>query len=197
MDFISIIFVDVAKWKGIMKILQCKICGKDVKVDKRASQIKCNDCKRKRSTVKGTCPICNKDFTGTTQNQVYCSRKCWNLFQKERVNERRRYKLDCQFDFNLSDYPVEFDFELLKKYGMYSAYNRGNNLNGVSRDHLYSISKGFKNKIDCNIIKHPANCKLVIHSENNKKNDNCDITIEDLKDKIKSWDKKYGRVSNW
>jgi hypothetical protein len=52
---------------------------------------------------------------------------------------------------------------------------------------MYSVRDGFINKIDPEIIKHPANCKLMIHTENNKKNYNSSITIDVLKERIKNW----------
>ena len=99
----------------------------------------------------------------------------------------RTYKEKCKFVFNLSDYPNEFDFNLIKKYGLYKAKNRGNNLEGISRDHIISIKYGFENNISPEIISHPANCRLLKHRDNNKKNIKCDITIEELLNKIKNW----------
>ena len=40
------------------------------------------------------------------------------------------------------------ELNLIKKYGWYKAKNHGNNLNGISRDHMLSIADGFKNSID-------------------------------------------------
>ena len=77
--------------------------------------------------------------------------------------------------------------KLVEKYGWYSPSNKGNNLNGVSKDHMYSVREGFINNIDCEIIKHPANCKLMIHNENNLKNSTCSITLDELLNRIKNW----------
>lgn len=105
------------------------------------------------------------------------------------------YRLQCQFNFNLSDYPNEFDFDLIRKYGWYKAKNHGNNLGGVSRDHMYSIMEGYRNGVDPRIISHPANCRLVRHSENISKLDGSVITLEQLIERIKKWDEKYGKSS--
>lgn len=81
---------------------------------------------------------------------------------------------------------------------MYSASNRGNNIDGVSRDHIYSVFDGFKNNINPEIIKHPANCRLVLHKENNKKNTKSFTSISGLLKKIKKWDEKYkDAVADW
>lgn len=99
-----------------------------------------------------------------------------------------RYRQLCEFKFSLNDYPDKFDFELIKKYGWYSASNRGGNINGVSRDHIYSIKDGFINNVDHKIMSHPANCKLVLHRDNQKKKNNSNITLNELNEKIKHWD---------
>ena len=91
----------------------------------------------------------------------------------------------------MNTYPNEFDFSLIEKNGWYKAKNHGDNLNGVSRDHMYSIMEGFRNNIDPDIISHPANCKLLLHNDNVSKSDNCSITIDELKKRINEWENKY------
>jgi hypothetical protein len=83
----------------------------------------------------------------------------------------------CRFNFNVYDYPTCFDLKLLEEYGWYTASNRGNNLDGISRDHSYSVREGFRNNIDPKIISHPANCVLMRQNENSKKKTKCNITI--------------------
>lgn len=102
------------------------------------------------------------------------------------------YRRSCKFKFSIRKYSKEFDIDLIRKFGWYSAKNHGNNLNGVTRDHMYSVMDGFKNNIDPSIISHPANCKLMIHPENSSKHDKSSITLEELKERIKIWDEKYG-----
>ncbi len=103
------------------------------------------------------------------------------------------YRPACRFTFSLSSYPSEFDFDLIKKHGWYQPVNRGNNLGGVSRDHIYSVKKGFDEGVDPKIISHPANCRILLHSKNSSKQSGCDITLDELKEKIKKWDEKYGQ----
>ena len=102
-----------------------------------------------------------------------------------------RYRQLCEFKFSLSKYSKEFDFDLIKKYGWYKPKNKGNNLGGVSRDHMYSVKEGFKNNINPDIIAHPSNCQLMIQNENSKKKHKSSITFEELELRIKDWDKKY------
>jgi len=60
---------------------------------------------------------------------------------------------------------------------------------GVSRDHVISVAYGFENNIDPLIIKHPANCQLLRHSDNSSKHIKCDMVIENLLEKINKWNK--------
>ncbi len=52
---------------------------------------------------------------------------------------------------------------------------------------MYSVKDGFINGISPEIIKHPANCKLMKHIDNNKKKTNSSITLEELMERIKNW----------
>ena len=122
----------------------------------------------------------------------FCCKECLKKWKQRNLTEYKKYRSDCQFRFSLSDYPNEFDFFLIKENGWYKASNHGNNLNGISRDHMYSVFDGFQNNIDPKIISHPANCKLMIHSENSSKHKKSSITLEELLERIKKWDKKYG-----
>jgi hypothetical protein len=102
------------------------------------------------------------------------------------------YKTNTKFNFGLSDYPTEFNFGLIEEHGWYSPSNsKKPNLGGVSRDHMLSVRDGFNNGIDPKLLSHPSNCKLMVHSDNISKNKNSSITEEELRTRIKSWDKKY------
>ena len=57
---------------------------------------------------------------------------------------------------------------------------------------MFSISDGFKLGIDPKIISHPANCQLLKHTDNSKKWKKSSLNIEELKNKIVIWNKKYG-----
>lgn len=100
----------------------------------------------------------------------------------------RQYRTDCAFRFSVYDYPDKFDLSLIDKHGWYSAKNRGNNQTGVSRDHMVSVKYGWENGIAPEIISHPANCAIMLHSDNVRKYSKNAITLEQLLEKIKSWD---------
>ena len=109
------------------------------------------------------------------------------ICDKCRMEYYSYYRPSCEFNFNPYDYKDKFDINLLEKYGWYSPSNKNNNLLGVSKDHLYSVKDGFLNVIDPSIIKHPANCKLMLHKDNNSKGYKSIITLDELLDRIKKW----------
>lgn len=133
------------------------------------------------------CINCDKLHT----NKKYCSINCTKEFKRKDMDEYQKYRLDSNFKFNLADYPNEFDFSLIEKYGWYSPTNKNNNLGGISRDHMLSVREGFEMKIDPIIISHPANCKLMIHNENISKNKKSTITNDELLERIKEFENKY------
>ena len=98
------------------------------------------------------------------------------------------YRGQCEFKFNLKDYPNEFDFQLLTEHGM---FHPKNNPKGVSRDHMLSVQYGKDNRIDPKIISHPANCKLMLQGDNTRKQSESSITLEELMIRIAEWDCKY------
>jgi len=56
---------------------------------------------------------------------------------------------------------------------------------------MISVKEGYKLKIDTNLLSHPANCKLMVHTDNNSKNDKSSISLEELKNRIEYFNKKY------
>lgn len=108
-------------------------------------------------------------------------------FKKSDAVGLRRYRQLCEFKFNVYHFPSKFDLSLVDNYGWYKAKNRGDNQNGVSRDHMYSIKEGFLNNVDPYYISHPANCRLMRHVDNNVKKTKSSITLEELMHRIETW----------
>ena len=151
--------------------------------------------KKKYENNKKLCLNCKNELIYENRKNKFCSRKCQLELIRKDIPEKRLYKLDCRFKFNLADYKEEFNFELIKKHGWYAPTNsKAPNLNGISRDHMFSIDEGFKNNIKPELIAHPANCKLVSQRENSSKYKKSSITLEELKIKIENWNKKYGNT---
>ena len=117
-------------------------------------------------------------------------------FKKSKIPRRKKtknltykdYSRMCKFKFDVEGYPEEFNLDLIREKGW---YDNKNNQNGVSRDHMLSISLGWKMDISPKILKHPANCKLMLFQENNKKAWRSSLNIEELMKRIKQWDRKY------
>lgn len=184
----------------------CVKCGEGIIVNIRSSnnKCKCEKCKKenkreyykkrrlenrkvkvKKVSYKSEIRKCKLCENIAPYRKTYCDECSYSYYEI--------YRPRCNFNFNLSDYPNEFNFDLIREYGWYSPSNKNNNLNGISRDHIYSVRDGFINNIDPKIISHPANCQLLIHKDNNSKNKKSEITINDLFLKIKEFDKKYNK----
>lgn len=125
---------------------------------------------------------------------VSCARKYKFIDESKNKDKFNVYKNLTTFKFNLKDFG--FDFKLVEKHGWYSAKNRGDNVDGVSRDHMFSVKEGFRRLINPLLLAHPANCQLIINRRNQSKCDNCSITMEELIERIKEFDNKYGEYYN-
>ncbi len=112
-----------------------------------------------------------------------------NIGTYDNKTEKDIYYINCEFTFSNSIYPKLKGYELVKQYGWYDSIK---NKNGVSRDHKISINYGFENNINPNLISHPANCEIMLMSDNSVKRTKCSITVNELKEQIKEWDTKYG-----
>ena len=91
----------------------------------------------------------------------------------------------ASFKFNMYKIPEHFNLTLLADLGWYSCPGKrrkkdSKNINGVSRDHLYSRADGIINKIHPLLLSHPANCRLISHKENKSKQSTCAVSIEEL-----------------
>jgi hypothetical protein len=140
-----------------------------------------------KETFTRNCEFCDKTFQTKSKTQKTCGRSCGAKNRFKNKNHFREYWWKCQFQFSLNDFPDRFDFSLIEKHGWYKAANHGNNLNGVSRDHMVSIKYGFENSVDPNVIAHPANCQLLRHNDNVSKYSKCSITLNELNERIKIW----------
>jgi endogenous inhibitor of DNA gyrase (YacG/DUF329 family) len=134
-------------------------------------------------------------------------RKCKYCHTTENIQKRKSicedcrkgyykfYRPSCEFRFSLRKYSEWFGVDLLIEHGMYSPSNKKNNLDGVSRDHLLSVSAGFKQGIDPAIISHPANCEYMLHRVNQRKHTKSSITLEQLLVRIEEFEKLYGKYT--
>lgn len=194
--------------------LRCKQCDALIPYEKRHNKFCASSCsatfnntrrrlnsatkeKIRNSLLKGQ--LCKKkaciECGELTNNSKYCSRKCYyiaitnvkKLNSESTTTKLSSYRTACKFNFSLKDYPDRFDFSLIESHGWYKPTNRGNNLYGVSRDHMFSVKDGFMHGVDPDIIKHPANCRLITHSDNVRKGSSSCITLDELMERINNW----------
>ena len=134
---------------------------------------------------------CILDFK--KRKNIFCNINCKKEYYVNNIEEYKLYYKLSKFKFNLKDYNNEFNFDLIKEHGWYKAKNNGDNINGVSRDHKFSVREGFRRLINPLLIAHPANCELIINRENQSKCDDCSLTIDELLNNIKTFEDKYGK----
>lgn len=139
------------------------------------------------------CLSCNSILEYRKRENVFCDIKCRKEYYLREKDDFYLYKMLTKFKFNLKDFKDEFDFKLIEKYGWYKAKNNGNNMDGVSRDHMFSVKEGFRSLVNPLILAHPSNCKLIRNRRNQSKCDSCSITIEKLLDNIKKFENRYGK----
>ena len=141
------------------------------------------------------CLWCEKAIYTRVKKKKFCDSVCSKKFHSAVIRSKKqdyiKYKHFTAFKFNLKNYPDEFDFQLIESHGWYKAKNRGDNLNGISRDHIISVAAGFKNMINPLILAHPANCQLLRHNDNVSKGKKSGLNIDELLDIIKAWNKKH------
>ena len=164
------------------------------KKKKSAKKISTQSVKTKRKKIveyTRKCAVCSEQLLDNKKK--YCVPCSPNI---------SHYRTMCKFTFNVFDFPEEFDLSLIKTHGWFSpnGYGRKNlavNLTGVSRDHLYTVADGFKNLVDPTLLAHPANCSILVHNGPNGNNSKkkSSITLDDLKDRIIKWNKRYGLLS--
>lgn len=111
-------------------------------------------------------------------------------------SKKQQYYWQARFRFNVYHYPEEFDLDLIDQHGWYSCPGKKRkrspkNINGVSRDHIISVSYGFENNIDPLMIAHPANCRILLHSANKSKSGKSDMNVSELLRRIEHWNQKY------
>lgn len=117
--------------ESIIKALENgKITDKNGKVCQRAFHVE-------------KCKFCGKEFETNKRTKHFCSLSCARKYRYKNIDDRefKYYKRQCMFKFALNSYEKEFDFKLIEENGWYKAKNHGDNLNGVSRDHIFSVKE--------------------------------------------------------
>ena len=107
------------------------------------------------------------------------------------TDEKKIYYKKCKFKFDPYSIPEIPGYNLLLSFGFFHATK---NPNGVCRDHIISISYGWRYKIDPTLISHPANCQFISNTDNILKGSSSSMTIDELILRINS--NSYTRIEN-
>lgn len=111
----------------------------------------------------------------------------WTSYVDHPIPKRKYDKL-CAFRFKEELYPFIKGYDLYCQLGMYSVRNK--TVTGVEKDHRISKAYGWKHNINPAIMSHPANCEFLLYDANRRKLEKCSITLEQLMEEIKAFDKK-------
>lgn len=123
--------------------------------------------------IRCTCAITGEVFYSPT----------WRKYSDQVIyDELKLYRNACKFTFGIGkQFP---NSKLIEQHGWYHPVT---NPNGVSRDHKLSVTAGFKLGVPPEIMKHPANCEIMLHTHNQRKNRASSIGYEDLMKLISEW----------
>jgi hypothetical protein len=180
-------FATKNKRNEINKKVSSKMSGRKLTTEHIKNIELGNNFNRTKKTIK-KCINCNIEIIcRIADKRKFCSAGCWTNYTERNKEPFLLYRQQCNFDFKFENYIDKFDLTLVEQYGWYSPSNKGNNLNGVSKDHMFSVRQGFELGISPEIIKHPANCKIMLHRQNQSKREKSSITMEELLERIKKW----------
>jgi hypothetical protein len=195
---------------------QCKICNSPLKdIHSLAGHLRYN---HKEISVKdyydkfikihkneGICSLedCSNETTFLGIKKGYSKHCCVRHSQlnekvrakifKKRSNDGNWKKKEDKTNFEL--YEDEVDRLTARNYYTYFYYINPNREKERAKDkytldHIYSVISGFNNNIPAEIISHPCNLRLLWYSDNYKKSYNCDISINELYNKINNFSKE-------
>lgn len=199
----NVLVTDKQFEKGNFRKTCCDICSKKLTAMKTDKSIKNKKISRANKKISRTnkkirlipCKYCGKIFSPRKIKNIFCSPKCSALYRSN-TDDYKKYRYQCSFKFGLNEYPGYFDLSNIKTLGIYKPTNRGDNPNGISRDHMISIKYGYEHNIDPYLISHPANCQLMTQTENIRKNKNCSITLQELYNRVERFEMLYGKYPN-
>ena len=134
--------------------------------------------------------------THTDETKLIISKKSSEKFTKEYKEKlyesgiwtRPEEKSDLQI-YNELSYWVKSMWDVAENQNLleHGIWHPTQNRNGVVRDHIVSRKFGFDNRVFPEILRHPANCRILFHKNNSSKGPNCGLTLNQLFDKIKQY----------
>jgi len=172
-------------------------CGKPIQ---RGSQYchKCraifnNSFKGKHHSKKSKIKIGQKSSEKFTDNFKIKLRKSMEKFGHWiPLNQKDEFKLYADLSNWISRMFDRHEIKGYKKLKNNGVFNCRTNTKGVVRDHKFSRKSGFELKVFPEILRHPANCEILLHGENVAKKqkryvDNDSITLNELFIAIKNF----------
>lgn len=165
-------------------------------INEFVSQLSDNDKKKKFGWMNKLSPKQRHDYVANVLLQTGCH-KWWknsNDKQKKDVYAKRRKTVIESKGFDFDEYikTIKFQKDLysqrVRTLTETTYKKHKNKINPLNRnrsknwqiDHKFSISEGFRNNIDPEIMSHYVNLQMLTGLNNNKKNDKCSITKEEL-----------------
>jgi hypothetical protein len=106
-------------------------------------------------------------------------------YREQTLDGKTIFRDKCKFKFTREQMIKIPGFNLIDTIGM---YHPTKNPKGLDRDHIISVEAAWRNGWDPSNISHPANCQLIPHIDNVKKNSACGMEYQDLLDRIENWD---------
>ena len=101
------------------------------------------------------------------------------------------YFKKCDWIDRMFDIPQVLGSALLVEHGV---FNMKTNTKGVVRDHRFGRKSGYTMKVFPEIMRHPANCRIITHANNvskaqkgKSKSTDCEITLDELFDAIENF----------
>jgi len=175
--------------------------GKSISLDTILKRKKTNEEKALIGYTRPKHSECTKKIIGIKSKEKFTNE--YFISQRKRNEENGAWiPLSVKNDYALykelanwkSDVITEnlIGIHLLKLYQFKSKTNNG--ANSLVRDHMYGRKAAFENGVFPELIRHPANCQLITHSDNIKKsksNNDCIISLDDLFERISNWDAIY------
>ena len=208
------------KWSDSARLKQSVIISEQMKnhdrrFNNQPKTQRTKQLKRRKISKFASTRIGNKNpFYGHKHSKqtIECIRQTKSTQKYKEQVRKTREKLGLQIPLNLKDdYEIYSKFsnwnydviqyiddpkqlQLLKLYGFANAKNH--KTIGITRDHMYSRKSGFINGVFPEILRHPANCKLMLNYENSSKGSKNSITLEQLFQLIQNYDKSYFDQNN-
>jgi len=128
------------------------------------------------------------------QYETMVDRGIW--IPRENKDPYHFYRSLANWNCNVLDFGV-IGSDLFYEFGYFHIKT---NTKGMVRDHRFSRLNGFKNLVFPEILRHPFNCEFIQHGDNarkhhSKKISSDSITMEELFEGIKTYNKEYKEQS--